>query len=83
MHKKQVYGSDIKQVYKSSLWHKFDTRILKTKRTYNPFVRFSKYIVILIFLVEMLTISYNQVFNQTLFNVYLLFLCFCNHDNVK
>ena len=51
MHKKQVYGSDIKQVHKSSLWHKFDTHILKTKRTYNPLVRFSKYIVILIFLV--------------------------------
>ena len=83
MHKKQVCGSNIKQVYKSSLWHKFDTRILKTKRTYNPLVRFSKYIVILIFLVEMLIISYNQVYSQTLFNVYLLFLCFCNRDNAK
>ena len=83
MHKKQIYGSDSKQVYKSSLWHKFDTRILKTKRTYNPLVRFLKYIVILIFLVEMLIISYNQVYSQTLFNVYLLFLCFCNRDNVK
>ena len=83
MHKKQVYGSDSKQVYKSSLWHKFDTRILKTKRTYNPPIRLPKYLVIFIFFVEMLTISYNQVENQTLFNVYLLFLCFCNCDNVK
>ena len=83
MHKKQVYRSDSKQVYKSSLWHKFDTHILKTKRTYNSHVRFSKYVVILIFLVEMLTISYNQVYSQTLFNVYLLFLRFCNRDNVK
>ena len=83
MHKKQVYGSNIKQVYKSSLWHKFDAPILKTNRTYNPLVRFSKYIVILIFLVEMLIISYNQVYSQTFFNVYLLFSCFCNRDNVK
>ena len=83
MHKKQVYGSDSKQVYKSSLWHKFDTHILKTKRTYNPPIRLSKYLVIFIFFVEMLTISYNQVENQTLFNVYLLFLCFYNCDNVK
>ena len=76
MYKKQVYGSDSKQVYSM----KFDMHI---KKKYNPTVRFSKYVVILIFLVEMLTISYNQVCSQTLFNVYLLFLCFCNHDNVR
>ena len=35
MYKKQVYRSDSKQVYKSRLWHKFDTRILKTKKKHT------------------------------------------------
>ena len=56
MYKKQVYGSDSKQVYSM----KFDMHI---KKKYNPTVRFSKYVVILIFLVIMLAIDYNQICN--------------------
>ena len=39
----------------------------KKKKKYNQTVWFSKYVVMLIFVVKVITLDYNQVCNQTLF----------------
>ena len=58
----RIVNKFVKQVYSK----KFDMHI---KNECNPIVRFSKYVVILILLVKVLAINYNQVCIQTLSNV--------------